>query len=144
MKKIANCYCLLFYCFISAQEAIAGSTDLNELVLIEKNNNVTGDIEKAAEFPKGINVFRQMLLKNFRGKKIKGTENMSCELLFIIDKTGSMTDIKATGNNQSFNEEVIRSVSKIKDKWVPAEINGQKVRYRVRIPLHFNFDSPKK
>jgi len=61
---------------------------------------------------------------------------MSCELVFIIDKTGSITDIKATGNNQSFNEEVIRSASKIKEKWIPAEINGQKVLYRIKIPLH--------
>ncbi|MET3536544.1 energy transducer TonB [Chryseobacterium limigenitum] len=137
MKKIILSFSMALGCFAFGQESVKGTEELNELLIIKKSPETKfPDVEKSAEFPKGINVFRQMLANNFRTRKIIGDENMSCELVFIIDKTGSITDIKATGNNQSFNEEVIRSASKIKEKWIPAEINGQKVRYRIKIPLH--------
>lgn len=51
-----------------------------------------------------------------------------------------MIDIKAIGSNESFNKEGIRAISKIKQKWIPAEINGQKVPYRFKIPLAVRFD----
>jgi len=143
MKKIIFFFSIISSCFVFGQDSIKGTAELNELIIEKSPETKFPDVEKSAQFPKGVNVFRQMLANNFRGRKIIGDENMSCELVFIIDRTGSITDIKATGNNQSFNEEVIRSASKIKEKWIPAEINGQKVRYRVKIPLHITFTPQK-
>ncbi|SHL56506.1 energy transducer TonB [Chryseobacterium polytrichastri] len=140
MKKILFFLSIILGSHVFGQESVKGTEELNELILEKSSEKKFPDVEKSAEFPKGLNVFKQMLATNVRGKKIIGDENMSCELVFIIDKAGSIIDIKATGNNQSFNEEVIRAASKIKEKWIPAEINGQKVRYRFRVPLTMSFD----
>ena len=63
-----------------------------------------------------------------------------CELKFIIDRDGSITNVTANGTNESFNKEAIRAITKIKTKWIPAKINGELVRYRFRIPLNLDFN----
>lgn len=95
--------------------------------------------EHPSVFPKGINAFRKMILDNFRMKKIKSQNNIFCEITFIVERDGTISNLKANGNDQSFNKEAIRAVSKITDKWISAEINGQKVRSRYRIPLNINY-----
>lgn len=97
--------------------------------------------EQIAEFPEGgATKFRQLIVDNFRVKKVKGQGKEFCELGFVIERDGSISNIKATGTNDSFNKEAIRSISKIKTKWIPAKINNEVVRYRFRIPLNLTFD----
>lgn len=96
--------------------------------------------ETPAIFPKGTEVFRKMIADNFRMKKIKSDENLSCNITFIVDQRGKITNIKAEGSNLEFNKEAIRAVSKIKTRWKPAEIKGHKVRYLFRIPLNIKFE----
>lgn len=138
MKKLIVISVLLFGYFIQAQE-VAGTTDLEELDLRKNKTNIYNSVEKPAYFPKGSLVFRQKFAKNFKEKNVISKEIEKCELTFIIEKDGTLTDIKASGTNESFNNEAIRAVSKIKDKWIPAEIDGYKVRYRFRLPLTINF-----
>lgn len=139
MKKLLLFPALLFGYFIQAQE-VAGTTELQELDLKKYKSEVFNEVEKPAEFAEGINIFRQKLLKNFKFKNIASKTSEKCELTFVIERDGTLTDIKASGTNESFNNEAIRAVSKIKGKWIPATINGQKVRYRFRVPLNINFE----
>jgi len=52
-----------------------------------------------------------------------------------------VTDIKAAGNNELFNNETIMSFKKANENitWKPAEKDGKAVRYRMRIPLTMSF-----
>ncbi|MDQ0592315.1 hypothetical protein QFZ37_000684 [Chryseobacterium ginsenosidimutans] len=141
MKKIGIFFCLVFCCFIFAQESIQGPTDLNELVLKGKNGRILIEAEKPAAFPLGATVFKDKIIKNFKSRKIiSKAETESCEITFVIDKEGNMTDVEAFGSNESFNDEAVRAVSKITQKWIPAEMNREKVRYRFRIPLTLTFN----
>ncbi|MCA6067053.1 energy transducer TonB [Chryseobacterium sp. RG1] len=142
LKKTIFGLCLLLSFFSFGQESVKGTAELNELVLSEKNGKVRVDAEKMATFPLGSIAFQNMISKNFKMKNVvtNNAEQISCELIFIIDTEGSMIDIKAIGSNESFNKEGIRAISKIKQKWIPAEINGQKVPYRFKIPLAVRFD----
>jgi hypothetical protein len=139
MKKLIVLSALVFSCFAQAQE-VAGTTELQELDLKKERSEIFSEVEKPAEFPGGINVFRQKLLKNFKFRNIASKTSEKCELTFVIERDGTLTDIKASGTNDSFNKEAIRAVSKIKGKWIPATINGQKVRSRFRVPLNINFE----
>ncbi|MNY64085.1 Gram-negative bacterial tonB protein [compost metagenome] len=56
-------------------------------------------------------------------------------MTFVVERDGSITDIKVNGKNSDFNSEAVRTVKSIKNKWAPAKINGQTVRYRYRLPL---------
>ena len=98
------------------------------------------DVEQMAIFPNGgAENFRKLIAENFRENKVQGKGKEFCELTFVIDREGKVTDIKAHGTNESFNKEAIRAISKIKTRWIPAKINNQNVRYRFRIPLNLDF-----
>ena len=78
--------------------------------------------------------------ENFRLKKIRANSLITCEIKFIVEKDGTLSNITAIGENESFNKEAIRAVTKIKEKWIPATINGQAVSERFKIPLTINFE----
>ena len=57
-------------------------------------------------------------------------------LTFIIEPDGTMSNVLAEGENQSFNKEMKRVVKEdIKDKWYPAEVKGKKVRSYYKMPI---------
>lgn len=144
LMKIIIILCLAYSGSITAQEQAIATTELNELVIREKNGRATIDAEKPAQFSKGNEVFQKMLYQNFREKKIAYSgKKETCEIVFIIATDGSMTDIRAIGDNEQFNQEALRAISKIKGKWIPAERNGEKVRYKFRIPMTMHFDTQK-
>lgn len=96
--------------------------------------------EKIAHFPDGGSQnFRQLLAKNFRSKKVKGSGKVSCQLKFVVERDGSITEVTVMGPNESFNKEAVRAISLIKTKWEPAKLNGVPVRYRFTVPLTMSF-----
>ena len=126
MKKLYFICAILLSGFIFSQE------------ITKEADTIT---EQTAEFPDGgVTKFRQLIADNFREKKVQGQGKEFCELAFVIERDGSLSNIKANGTNDSFNKEAIRAISKIKTKWIPAKINGELVRYRFRIPLNLDFN----
>lgn len=99
------------------------------------------DVDQQPEFPGGVNSFRMKLSDSFDTSAMKGGEGrVQTEISFIIERDGSLTNIKATGQNADFNREAERTVKSIKIKWIPAKINGETVRSPYKIPLTMNFD----
>ncbi|WP_326988736.1 hypothetical protein [Chryseobacterium nepalense] len=139
--KIIQIFFLFFCIFISAQEEPLPTAELNELLMVKRNGRAKIEIEKPAVFPSGTTALNNRIIKNFRTRKIiSNAEIETCQISFIIDKEGSMVDVKASGSNESFNREAERAILKIKDKWIPGELNGEKARYKFRIPLTITFD----
>lgn len=98
-------------------------------------------VEQTAEFPGGINSFRSKVQDNFDSSAMNGDEGVvKGEVTFVVERDGSITDVKATGSNSDFTAEAIRTVKSIRNKWSPAKINGQAVRSRFRLPLVMNFE----
>ena len=99
-------------------------------------NKVFTEVEQVAEFPGGIDKFRRRVQDNFDSSVIEGEGGVvSAEVSFVVEKDGSITDVKASGPNRDFNNEAVRTVKSIKNKWAPAKVNGQNVRYRFKMPL---------
>ena len=99
------------------------------------------EVEQLAEFPGGINAFRSKVQNNFDTSVMSGDEGVvRGTITFVVERDGSITDIKADGSNKDFNSEAIRTVKSVKNKWSPAKINGQAVRYRYRLPLTMQFE----
>lgn len=99
------------------------------------------EVEQLAEFPGGINSFRSKVNGSFDTSVMNGDEGVvKSEVTFVVERDGSITDVKASGGNSSMNAEAIRTVKSIKNKWSPAKINGQAVRYRYRLPLTMQFE----
>lgn len=99
------------------------------------------EVEQLAEFPGGINAFRNKVSSGFDTSVMEGDEGtVKTEVTFIVERDGSITDVKASGSNSDFNAEAVRTVKGVKNKWTPAKINGQAVRYRFRMPLTMQFE----
>lgn len=99
------------------------------------------EVEQQADFPGGINSFRSKVADNFDSGAMEGGEGtLRTEITFVVERDGSLTQVKATGPNADFNREAERTVKSIRNKWTPAKINGQPVRYRFRLPLTMNFE----
>lgn len=99
------------------------------------------EVEQLAEFPGGINKFRSSVQNNFDTGAMDGDEGVvKTTITFVVERDGSITDVKAEGANKTFNAEAIRTVKSVKNKWSPAKINGQAVRYRYRLPLTMQFE----
>ena len=120
----------------------------------------TDKVDKEVDFSKGgMDGFRELLILNADLDKIDGYEDfpeeekkeiqklisenkptpsvmLSTTLTFIIEPDGTMSNILAEGENQSFNKEMERVVKEdIKDKWYPAEVKGKKVRSYYKMPI---------
>lgn len=99
------------------------------------------EVEQSADFPGGIESFRRTVGENFDTSAMSGGEGtLKTEITFVVERDGSITQVKATGSNSDFNREAERTIKSIRKKWSPAKINGQAVRYRFRLPLTMNFE----
>ncbi|MBH1958969.1 MAG: energy transducer TonB [Flavobacteriia bacterium] len=131
MKKI-----LFISLFLSAGLVFAQTKTENPNV-----ETTQKDVDKLAEFPGGINEFRNIINQNFRTEKLKIDKGIAkTTIVFVINEDGTVSDIEALGENQAMNDESIRVVSKIKTKWKPAELDGEKVKYRFTMPLTMSFE----
>lgn len=105
------------------------------------DTQVYSEVEQTAEFPGGINAFRNKFQNSFDGSAMNGDEGaVKTEITFVVERDGTITDVKANGKNSDFNSEAVRTIKSIKNKWTPAKINGQSVRYRFRFPVSMNFE----
>lgn len=121
MKKFLIIFSIVFCGLVSAQktEKIYGNEDPYE----------QADI--FPEYTTGQSGFKTELHQNLDLSKLNLNLDHYAKLEFIIEKDGSMSGIKSSGENQAFNAEVISALKKIKTKWQSAENEGKKVRYHV-------------
>jgi len=138
MKKFLFFILFLFYHSVFCQDNLIASENLPELILT-KRKAITEN-EKPPVFPLGAEIFKKILIKNFRTEKISDSLDIHCDLFFIVDKEGNISEIKANGKNQEFNNEAVYALSQIKEKWDPATLNGVPIRYRMRVPLDLKFN----
>ena len=69
-----------------------------------------------------------------------GEGTLKTTVTFIVERDGSISDVKASGSNSDFNSEAVRTVKVLKLNGSHAKINGQPVRQRFRLPLTMNFE----
>ena len=124
---------------------------------LEKTANYPVTI--APDFPDGgINGFRELVASKFNTDKVNPYQHLPIEYVkkilrmilqnkptpdiplmttvtFIVEPDGTLSNISAKGENQSFNEEAELAVKSIQTKWIPSEANGKKIRSRMNFPL---------
>jgi len=106
----------------------------------KQEENVYSNVDRAATFKDGIPSFRNEFAKNIKTNKIKGKGVLRTELTFVVERDGTLSDIKATGSSESFNEQAIKAIKKIKTAWNPGMVKGTPVRSRFRFPATLRID----
>ena len=77
---------------------------------------------------------------NYPQKSIEKNEQGRVFLAFVVEKDGSITNIKVEkGVSPALNNAAIKVVSSM-PKWIPGESGGKKVRSRCRVPISFQLN----
>lgn len=130
MKK--NCCILLFSIFtinVTAQD-VKPTTD-----------SIFTKVEAEIAFPGGDQVWRNFLVRNLNIEVPYNNgarpRKYTVVIQFVVDTAGNISDIKPlTNHGYGMEEEVMRVISKA-PKWIPALINGRKVKAYRKQPVTF-------
>ncbi len=97
-------------------------------------------IETQATYPGGMQQMRSEVAKLFYFDGIVGPDKtMKTDVVFVVEKDGSVSSVNAFGDNFTFNRQAEIAVYMLPEKFSPAKVNGMAVRYRFRLPLTMNF-----
>ena len=61
-------------------------------------------------------------------------------MTFVVERDGTISNVKAVGANADFNRESEKVIKSIKGKWNPAKLGGQNVRSYFRFPISMQFE----
>ncbi|MEG0761786.1 protein TonB [Chryseobacterium piscicola] len=107
----------------------------------DPNKIIEGGLEQQADFIGGIEKFRRLVGDNFDQSDFEGLgETISSSISFVVERDGTISDVRATGSNSAFNKEAEKTIRGIKGKWTPGKMQGDYVRSRFRLPLKMAFE----
>lgn len=102
---------------------------------------VVANVDVEASFAGGINAFRNKVQANFDGSQFEGQDGvMKTTVTFIVERDGTISNIRAAGPDDAFNKEAERTIRSIKGRWQPAKFQGQVVRSSFRFPISMQFE----
>jgi protein TonB len=119
-----------------------GNSDVKQVVE-ENPNQIFTAVEQAPTFPGGEGAFGKYLGKNIRYPAIARENNVQGRvvLTFVVERDGSLTDIKVLRSLGSGTDEEAVRVLKASPKWKPGIQNGRPVRVQYSIPVNFTLAS---
>jgi periplasmic protein TonB len=97
---------------------------------------ITTELDNLPEFPGGIKKFYEYVGNNFEKPELESGTSIKVLMYFVIEKDGSMTDIKVLRNpGYGMDKEAIRVLKSLKTKWKPGIKDGQKMRTQYTLPI---------
>ena len=105
-------------------------------------NDIIRDVDVEADFIGGVNAFRTKVLQNFDSSVIENEtgEVVKAVVTFVVERDGTISNIKVSGANTDFNKEAEKTIKGIKGKWNPAKFQGENVRSYFRLPISMQFE----
>ena len=92
------------------------------------------DIDTQPDFPGGIDAFYNTFKKHFKAPDVNGLVD-KVVLSFVIEKDGSLTDIKIVHDAGFGIGEQCRQIIEGFPKWIPGISNGKNVRTYYLLPI---------
>lgn len=106
----------------------------SESIAQQDMNMIYKIVEIKPDFPGGLNAFFQFIDENYEAPK-NFKEDQKLYILFIVEKDGSLSDIKIMRDpGFGIKEEVLRILAK-SPKWKPALMHGIPVRSEYSLPV---------
>lgn len=162
MKKIFLLFSVLFISFSFGQTKKKNPSSVEENIPIVKDSNYEtvitkhsensvqtvvyeentiynlSEVEVKPDFPGGMQNFYALAANNYQMPDEEGLRG-KIVVTFVVEKDGSLSDIKAIRDiGFGTGKEAIRVIKKMA-KWIPAEINGKKVRCSFTLPITLPF-----
>lgn len=93
-------------------------------------------VDKMPEFPGGIKKFYSYVGTNFEKPELESENIIRISVSFVIEKDGSMTEIKVLRDpGYGLGAEAIRVLKSLKTKWSPGMFEGKAVRTSYNLPI---------
>lgn len=97
---------------------------------------ITGSLDKQPKYPGGIEEFYKKIANEFEKPTMTENANIRIIVTFVVEKDGSMTDVKVIGRTaESLEREALRVMKSFKKKWEPGIKNGKAVRTLFTLPI---------
>lgn len=113
----------------------------NEIQKPIDGNEIKTVVDENADFVGGINLFREKVMQNFDISSFEGSdETLKTTVTFVVERNGSISNIKVNGKDAYFNKETEQVIRKIGGKWKPAKVNGEFVRSYFSFPVSMRFE----
>ena len=105
-------------------------------------NEIVKNVDVEADFIGGVNAFRTKVLQNFDSSVVENEtgEVVKAVVTFVVERDGTISNIKVSGTNTVFNKEAEKTIKGIKGKWNPAKFQGENVRSYFRFPISMQFE----
>lgn len=119
------------------------STTTHAAVIEDEQVYTTVSIEQMPDFPGGMAKFYSHVSKNYNYPAAAREKGVSGRVIvsFIIEKDGSLTDIKVLRDlGMGTGEEAVRLLKK-SPKWKAGMQNGRSVRVQYTLPIMLNLDA---
>lgn len=96
-------------------------------------------LEQEPVYPGGMAKFYDYVSKAIRYPAMAAENNIQGKVIlsFVVEKDGSLTDIKVADKLGGGTDEEATRVLKASKKWIPGVQNGKKVRVKYTIPISF-------
>jgi len=121
------------------QDIPVKSPEISIPKVIDNTPKSTVDVE--ASFTGGINAFRNKVVNQFDTSVMEGTDGtVKTTVVFIVEKDGTISEVKASGPNADFNRAAEKTIKTVKGKWIPAKLNGENVRSYFKFPISMQFE----
>jgi len=135
MKKFLFAILILLTISINDYAQNIDTTDTTN----KDNEPIFSIVEEPAQFPGGDEALLKFIRKNIKYPKqaIKNKISGTVYVQFVVEKDGSISDIKvARGIGGGCDEEAVRVITKMPN-WIPAKRKGMPVRFFYVIPITF-------
>lgn len=115
----------------STGTAVASTSGITDTTILTSNM-----VDKMPEFPGGIKKFYTYVGNNFEKPDLETENAIRVSVSFVIEKDGSMTDIKVLKDpGYGLGAEAIRVLKSLKTKWSPGMFEGKAVRTSYNLPI---------
>ncbi len=93
-------------------------------------------LDSKPQFPGGIEKFYRYIGNNFNSPTLDENRNVRIFVSFVVERDGSMSNIKVINNPGALLEkEAIRVLKSIKAKWTPGMLHSKPVRTAYNLPI---------
>lgn len=115
----------------STGTAVTSTSTITDSTILSSNM-----VDKMPEFPGGIKKFYTYVGNNFERTEIETENAIRVSVSFVVEKDGSMTDIKVLKDpGYGLGAEAIRVLKSLKTKWSPGMYEGKAVRTSYNLPI---------
>lgn len=118
--------------------ALSGVNTIGTIMTDKPDGPVTtNELDRLPKYPGGIEKFYQYVGNTIDKEEIESSSfSVNVIMAFVIERDGSMTDIKVVrGSDKNLEREAIKVLKKLKVKWEPGYKDGEKVRTQYLLPI---------